>query len=110
MTVPDNLRALQTMFEFRSKLVGTECRLFTDRLEVQTLSRTAPNGATSEIVRYGELESVAVTTWSGVSVANLVLRHKNGRLIEMRMLDAGDAERARLVIEQMITGADPAVA
>ena len=91
---------MRVLHEFRSKLVGAECRLFNERLEIETPSRNSQTGSSTETVLYEEVAGVRVTGWSGVSLANLVIRTKTGRRFEVRMLPGPQAEQAKLLIGQ----------
>jgi hypothetical protein len=96
-----DLSTMQVLREYRSKLVGGECRLFSDRVEVERAAPGTQSDFVTEVVLAGEIREVRVTKWAGLSLANLVIETEGGRSLELRMLPRAQASEACAAIRDV---------
>ena len=91
---------MQTLHEATSKLVGAECRLFPGHVEVEMPASPGTAASPSERMSYEDIEQVRLRGWTGLSLADLVIRGR-GRELEVRMVPVGEAEEVKQLIRRL---------
>ena len=90
---------LQVVGEFESKILGTGCAVFTDRVQVYSGTED-PRRIDS--VSLDDITFVDAVPWTGLTISTLVIQARGGTSLEVPMLPTADAKRAAgLIVDLM---------
>lgn len=95
----DGLLDLRVIEEFDSKILGTGCAVYSDRVQFYS---GVEEVAHTETVMVDDIRFVDAVSWSRVPLGTLVVQAGGGRSFEVPMMPVNEAKRAQRLIRDIL--------